>query len=291
MFTRSRFSLFWHNHTLQLGARTLIMGVVNITPDSFSDGGLFFSRDAAVNHGLELYQQGADIIDVGGESTRPFSDSVDEEEELRRVIPVIEALAKKVPVPISIDTTKGGVAQRAIDAGASIINDVSALRNDAGMGSVAAATGVPLVLMHMLGTPKTMQVRPEYDDVVNDIKEFLGKAVSRALDCGIAADKLIVDPGIGFGKTIDHNLAVLKRLPELSSLDLPILIGPSRKAFIRSLLKEEMNTEILPRMPAAEIGTQAAVCTAALNGAHIVRVHDVRNTRAALAIVDAIAGA
>jgi dihydropteroate synthase len=267
------------------------MGVVNVTPDSFSDGGHFFSFDAAVAQGQKLVQEGADIIDIGGESTRPFSDSISIEEETKRVVPVIEALAKQVSIPISIDTTKAAVARNALDAGASIINDVGALRLDAEMAAVAADYGVPVILMHMLGTPKTMQVSPVYDDLISDIKTFLEDAIDRARQNGISRRNIIIDPGIGFGKTLEHNLRIIKRLHELETLDAPILIGPSRKTFIRKLLKDSDANDIIPDHPVVEIGTQAVVCAGVLNGAHIVRVHNVANTRATLKILEAIKNA
>jgi dihydropteroate synthase len=224
------FSLAWGKHRLILGKRTCIMGIVNVTPDSFSDGGKFFTLDDAVAQGQKLFEEGADILDIGGESTRPFSDEVSDEEEIRRVIPVIENLAARISIPISIDTTKAGVARRAIQAGASIINDVSALRLDHGIADVAAEYDVPVILMHMLGTPKTMQTDPVYDDLIKEIKEFLKNAMDYAESKGISKSKIIIDPGIGFGKTVEHNLLLIKHLHEFKTLDVPILIGLSRKA-------------------------------------------------------------
>jgi dihydropteroate synthase len=241
-----------------------------------------------------MVAEGADIIDVGGESSRPFSEQVPEEEELRRVVPVIEKLAKHVSVPISIDTTKAEVARQAIEAGASIINDIGALRIDPAMAGIAASYGVPVILMHMQGTPKTMQVAPVYDNLMEDIRAFLSKAIQFAQQQGIARSKIIIDPGIGFGKTVEHNLLITKHLKTLTTLDAPILIGLSRKAFIRTLLKETSNAEVHPTHPthpAVEAGTQAAVATAVLNGAHIVRVHNVANTYATVKIIDAIKNA
>ena len=282
-------NIVWGSHRLELGKQTRIMGVVNITPDSFSDGGKFFGTDAAVAQGLKLAEDGADILDIGGESTRPFSDPVSTEDESRRVVPVIEALAERVSIPISIDTTKAAVARRALDAGASIVNDISALRMDPQLAEVTARANVPLILMHMLGTPKTMQVEPAYDDVVEDIKFFLADAIERAVENGIRRDRIIIDPGIGFGKTIEHNLLLIQNLKAFDELQAPILIGPSRKAFIRSLLKNnEDSPDIRPDLPVVETGTQAAVSAAGLNGAHIVRVHDVARTVATLRIIDAI---
>ncbi|KPJ79038.1 MAG: dihydropteroate synthase [Deltaproteobacteria bacterium SG8_13] len=291
MTARKRYNLQWGPHRLELGKRTLVMGVVNITPDSFSDGGLFFSSAAAIAQGEKLARQGADIIDIGGESTRPFSDGVPLEEELGRVIPVIETLARSIPVPISIDTTKSEVARRALKAGAAIINDISSLRHDPEMVRVAAECAVPVILMHMLGSPKTMQVSPSYDDVVSHCGDFLQQCVEDAVAKGLDRSKLIIDPGIGFGKTFEHNLTLLRRLSEFQHFDLPILVGTSRKAFIRDLLKTGGDRAPDPQDPVVETGSQATVVAAAMNGAHIVRVHDVANTSVTLKIIDAIINA
>ena len=288
MISRRCYDLKWGRYSLVLGRRTCLMGVVNVTPDSFSDGGKFLARDAAVAQAERLVQEGADVIDIGGESTRPYADPVPVEVELERVLPVIETLAQRVVVPISIDTAKAAVARRALKAGASMINDISALRHDSEMTRVAAENGVPVILMHMLGSPQTMQVTPVYRDVVAEIGAFLAQAVNLAEKGGIARDRIIVDPGIGFGKTVDHNLLLIKNLAQLQDLDLPILIGPSRKAFIRKLLKENPEEEIRPDMTIVETGTLAAVCAAVISGAHIVRVHDVASARAAVKIIDAI---
>jgi dihydropteroate synthase len=286
------YTISWGSHNLVLGEQhTAVMGVVNVTPDSFSDGGKFFSFDTAVSQGQKLAQEGADILDIGGESTRPYSDSVSVEEETRRVVPVIEALARQVSIPISIDTTKSEVARRALDAGASMINDVGALRLDTGLATVASDYGVPLILMHMLGIPKTMQVCPVYADLIPDIITFLEDAMKRAMQNGISKSNIIIDPGIGFGKTLEHNLLIIKHLHEFEALDAPIMIGPSRKSFIRKLLKDSDTKDIIPDHPVVETGTQAVVCAGALNGAHIVRVHDVANTRATLKIIRAIKNA
>ena len=266
----------------------MIMGILNVTPDSFSDGGNFFNCDDAVAHGEKLVEDGADIIDIGGESTRPFSDFVSAEEESGRVIPVIEKLAKRVSVPISIDTTKAKVARRALEAGASIVNDIGALRFDPDMASVVSKFGVPVILMHMLETPKTMQDFPEYDDLIKEIKSFLADAIKRAEKSGIPKTNVIIDPGIGFGKTVEHNLLLIKNLHEFSSLDVPVLIGSSRKAFIRKILKDETGQDIRPDLPMVETGTQASIAAAIFNGANIVRVHDVANTCATVKIADAI---
>ena len=282
------YTLQWSGHSLELGVKTCVMGILNTTPDSFSDGGHFFNLDEALAQGEKLVAAGADILDIGGESTRPFSEGVPEEEEIRRVIPVIETLAPRIPVPISIDTTKATVAARALDAGAAIINDVSALRLDPEVATVAAKGGVPVILMHMLGIPRTMQVDPVYTDLFGDIRSFLETAINTAVSKGINRGLLIADPGIGFGKTVEHNLLLVKHMEAFDSLDVPLLIGPSRKAFIRTLLKGDSEREITPDLPEVATGTQAAVAAAVLSGAHIVRVHDVAATRATVTLIDAI---
>jgi len=288
MTVRKTYQLSWSNHTLELGRQTRIMGVVNITPDSFSDGGKFFGTDVAIAQGEKLAAGGADILDIGGESTRPFSDPVAVEEEIRRVVPVIDQLVQRVSIPISIDTTKAAVARRALEAGASIINDVAALRFDPGLAALAVEFDTPLILMHMLGEPKSMQVSPDYDNLIDDIRTFLEDAVNRAVELGVPRSKIIVDPGIGFGKTVTHNLLLLKHTQAFASLDLPILIGPSRKAFIRKILKQAHEKDIRADLPMVETGTQAAVAAAVLNGAHIIRVHDVANTVPTVKILDAL---
>jgi dihydropteroate synthase len=285
---RKIYHLSWPNHTLELGRQTCVMGIVNVTPDSFSDGGKFYSTDAAVARGEKLAADGADILDIGGESTRPFSDPVPVEEEIRRVVPVIEKLARRLSIPISIDTTKADVARRALDAGAAIINDVAALRSDPGLAALAVEFDTPLILMHMLGEPKSMQVAPRYDNLIEDIRSFLEDAVAKAGKLGVPRSKIIVDPGIGFGKTITHNLLLLKHVHAFTALDLPVLIGASRKAFIRKILKQAHEEDIRPDLPIVETGTQAAVAAAVLNGAHIVRVHDVANTIATVRVLDAL---
>jgi len=291
MHFRTSYRLEWGRHSLELGRRTCVMGVVNVTPDSFSDGGRFFNSAAAVAQGLRLAAEGADIIDVGGESTRPFSEAVSDEEEIRRVVPVIAELAGRIRVPISIDTTKAAVARRALEAGAAMVNDIAALRFDPGLAGVAAEFGVPVILMHMQGEPRTMQVTPRYDDLVGEIYSFLQDAAAAAERQGISRSKVIVDPGIGFGKTPEHNLQLIRRLPEFAGLDLPLLVGPSRKSFIRKLVRLEGEKDVSPDLPAVETGTQAAVAASIFNGAHIVRVHDVANTVATVKVVDAIVNA
>ncbi len=282
------YTLNWPNHKLILGPHATIMGIVNVTPDSFSDGGRFHAVHAAIAQAERLVASGADIIDIGGESTRPFADDVPAEEEIRRVLPVIKQLAGRIPVPISIDTTKAEVAEAAIEAGAAIINDITALRMDPKLSQVAARYRVPVILMHMKGTPRTMQLDPTYGDVVHEVREFLYDAVNRAVSAGIDRKKIIIDPGIGFGKTGRHNLLLLQRLTELADLGVPILVGPSRKRFIRDLVKAPCQEEIAPDRPEVETGTQAAVAVAIMHGAHIVRVHDVANTKALVKVIDAI---
>jgi dihydropteroate synthase len=283
--------LSWKDYRLELGARTIIMGIVNVTPDSFSDGGRFHSTDDAVAQAERLAAAGADIIDIGGESTRPFARSVDQQEELDRVLPVLEKLAGRIRLPISIDTVKAEVAEAALNAGASIINDISALRMDPNMARVAAEHDVPVILMHMQGEPRTMQINPVYEDVVADVHHFLKQAIDRAVTAGIDHRKLIVDPGIGFGKTATHNLLLIQQIGAFSDLGVPILVGPSRKAFIRKILSADHGVEPAADSPPVETGTQAAVAAAVMNGAHIVRVHDVANTRAMVQVLDAIRNA
>ncbi len=261
-----------------LRGRTHLMGILNVTPDSFSDGGEYFSGDAAVSRGLRMIDEGADCIDIGGESTRPGADPVATEEEIRRVIPVIRELAKLTRVPLSIDTTKSEVAERALDAGAVIVNDISGLRADPALAEVAARYRATLVIMHSKGTPRTMQQDPSYDDVIGEISAYLQNAIILAERAGVG--QIIVDPGIGFGKDLRHNLEILRRLRELQSLDHPVLVGPSRKSFIGKLLD-------LPVAQRIE-GTSAAVAIAIMNGANIIRVHDVREMKRVATVVDAV---
>ena len=274
------FFLSWWNYTLELGRRTHIMGVLNVTPDSFSDGGIYFQKDKAVAHGLSMARDGADIIDVGGESTRPYSEKISAEEELDRVIPVIQALSKEVGIPISIDTCKADVARQALKAGASMVNDISALRFDPEMIPVAAEAGVPVILMHMQGTPTDMQTNPTYKDLIPEILDFLKSAMDRGVAGGIRKDMIIVDPGIGFGKTFDHNLQIIRELGALNALERPILFGASNKAFIGHILNKEPHER--------DTGSMAAVAAGVLNGAHIVRVHNVKKTIDTVKIIDAI---
>lgn len=282
------YTLTWNHHTLELGRRTLIMGIVNVTPDSFSDGGQFYSTEDALAQATRLAASGADIIDIGGESTRPFAEAVSTEAEIERVVPVIERLAQRIERPISIDTTKADVARAALDAGAAIINDITAMRMDKHMTAVAAEYGVPVILMHMQGDPRTMQIDPTYDDVVAEVRQFLKRAIDTCLDAGIDRKHIIIDPGIGFGKTIRHNLQLIRHLEQLAELNAPILVGPSRKRFIREILKDPSEKDMPPDHPDVETGTQAAVAASVLNGAHIVRVHNVVNTYAMVRVLDEI---
>ena len=257
------------------------MGILNVTPDSFTDGGDFFSKDSAVAHGLGMAEAGADIIDIGGESTRPGSDPVEYEEEIRRTIPVIEALARRVTVPISIDTYKAGVARRALEAGASMVNDISGLRFDPGMSRVVAGYNIPVVLMHIKGTPRNMQVNPEYEALLPEIIDYLRASIRIALDAGVRESMIIIDPGIGFGKTFEHNLEILNNLREFTLLEKPLLVGPSRKAFIGKILGNAPTSERLE-------GTAASVAVSIMNGANIVRVHDVKEMVKVARVADAI---
>lgn len=266
----------------QLAEHTLVMGILNVTPDSFSDGGRFFERETAVEHGLRMVEEGADILDIGGESTRPGAELTSEEEELNRVIPVIEAIRRSVEVPISVDTSKSGVARLALNAGADMLNDVSALRIDPGIAELAAERAVPLCLMHMLGMPKTMQVNPEYGDLMGEIIAFLRERAEAAAEVGVEPANILVDPGIGFGKTVAHNLEILRRLRELRGLGYPVLVGPSRKSFIGRVLD-------LPEGERLE-GTAASVALSIANGADIVRVHDVSEMVRVAGLTDAIVG-
>jgi dihydropteroate synthase len=258
----------------------LIMGVVNVTPDSFSDGGLFLDADAAVAHGLRLIGEGADILDIGGESTRPGADPVGEDVELRRVVPVIERLARGGEARLSIDTTKVAVARAAIEAGASLVNDVSALRLDPEMAGLVAETGAGCCLMHMLGEPRTMQEDPRYDDVVSEVKAFLEERLAFAVSEGIDEHSVWLDPGIGFGKTVEHNLELLRRLDEIVAIGRPVVVGTSRKSFLGKLAGGRDEDERLP-------GTIATNVLALERGASVFRVHDVAPNADALAVAAA----
>lgn len=257
---------------LVLGRKTLVMGVLNVTPDSFSDGGKFFDARSAVEHALTMQRDGADIIDIGAESTRPGSEGIPAAKELARLLPVLEALRGKLKIPISVDTQKSGVAEVAIGAGAAIINDVSGLRSDPRLAEVTAKHRVPLILMHMRGTPQTMQRQPFAKDVMKDVASGLRKSVNAARKAGIAKDKIVLDPGIGFGKSFEQNYELLAKLPELAKLGYPLVVGTSRKGFLGKTLERNGKPA-----PAEERiwGTAATVTASILAGAHIVRVHDV----------------
>ena len=260
---------------------TRLMGVVNVTPDSFSDGGRFLSPERAVEHGRTLAAEGADILDVGGESTRPGAEAVSASEELERVGPVLTAL-RGVGATISMDTSKSAVAEAALDEGAEIVNDVTALRGDPELAGLCADRGCGVILMHMLGTPRTMQEAPSYDDVVDDVKAFLAQRLRFALDAGIEEERIWIDPGIGFGKTLEHNLEMLRRLGELRELGRPICIGTSRKSFIGKITRRDVDDRIG--------GTIASNVLALAGGAEVFRVHDVRAVREALQVAEAVLG-
>lgn len=257
-----------------------IMGVVNVTPDSFSDGGRFLAADAALDQALALVREGAAIVDIGGESTRPGSDPVPAEQELARVLPVIEALADSVGVPISVDTMKAEVARRALGAGATIINDVSALRYDEAMAEVVAAAGCPVCLMHMKGQPKTMQEDPRYDDVVAEVLDFLEGRMAFALARGVREEQILLDPGIGFGKTVAHNLALLAGLDRFTSLGRPVVLGASRKRFLGAVLGAEPSERL--------VGTIATTVIGCMAGVQVFRVHDVKPNFEAMRVALAV---
>lgn len=258
----------------------MVMGIVNITPDSFSDGGQCFTSESAVTHALRLEQEGAEIIDIGGESTRPRAEPVPEAKELRRVVPVIEALAAQLKVPISIDTMKPAVARAALEAGASIVNDVAANREDETMWRIIADFGAGYVCMHMQGAPQTMQINPCYKDVVQEVHEFFQDRIQRLKDCGVNRDQLILDPGLGFGKTAEHNLELLARSHSFKSLERPLLLGVSRKSFISKVL----GTKLADRLPAA----LACASLAVESGVELIRAHDVSETLQAVRMIEAI---
>ena len=269
--------------TVPLSKRAHVMGILNVTTDSFSDGGLYSDPDAAVERALQMVEEGADIVDIGGESTRPGADEVLPEVELERVVPVIEALAKTLDVPISIDTTKASVAKAALDAGAVIVNDISALRFDPAMAGVVASSRAGVVLMHMQGRPRTMQAKPTYDYVVEDVAKELEAWALEARQAGIEHERIVVDPGIGFGKTRDHNLSLLKHLGRLCELGYPVLIGASRKSFIGTTLGVPVEERIE--------GTAAVTAWVVAQGASLVRVHDVKTMVRVVRMVEAIRNA
>lgn len=271
------------NHDLDLTHRGLIMGIVNVTPDSFSDGGRFNDHGRAVEHAFTLIAEGADILDIGGESTRPGAEPVDEAEELRRVLPVIRAVRSQTKALISIDTMKAAVARAALDAGADIINDVTGLRGDAAMPRLAAETNAGIVVMHMTGTPQTMQANPHYDDVVAEVRGYFETRLRLLENEGIASERVVLDPGFGFGKALEHNLALMRELPQLSVSCRPLLVGVSRKSMIaKALHSDAMEDRFWP--------TVALSAYAREHGARIVRVHDVKPNREALQMMEAILG-
>jgi dihydropteroate synthase len=257
------------------------MGILNVTPDSFSDGGKYFDKERAVEQALRMQEEGADIIDIGGESTRPGAEKISISKEISRVVPVIQALSSKVRVPISIDTYKSAVAEEAVSAGASIINDISGLRFDPRMPHVAARHNVPVVIMHIKGTPKNMQKDPSYNALIPEVADYLRKGIEIARNAGIADDRIVIDPGIGFGKKLEHNIEIIKKLDVFSGLEMPILIGPSRKSFIGKILGDLSVSERLE-------GTAAAIAICIFNGANIIRVHDVREMVRVARVADRI---
>lgn len=281
MINRRIYNWRCRERTIRLGEKTLVMGILNVTPDSFSDGGEFSDHGNAVTRALEMVAQGADIIDIGGESTRPGADPVPLGDEIRRTVPVIEKLRAQSGIPVSIDTMKSGVALRALEAGADIINDVSAFEADEQMAEVAAETGAGVVLMHKKGTPKTMQHDPAYGNVVNEVRDYLQARLDFAAQQGVGRDRMVIDPGIGFGKTYGHNLELLRGLHTLAECGCPVLVGASRKRFIGHLLGREDPAE---RMA----GSLGVAAWAAAEGAHILRVHDVIETCDVCRIVDTL---
>jgi dihydropteroate synthase len=280
------------NQTLHVGSLPLLMGVVNVTPDSFSDGGLYLDPGAAIDHGLRLAAQGADLLDVGGESTRPGAAPVDAQEELRRVIPVIAGLCRQAAIAVSVDTSKAVVAREAIAAGAQVVNDVTALRGDPEMLGVVVESRVGVCAMHMQGTPATMQTDPRYGDVVREVIAFLRSRRDVLTEAGVARDRIALDPGIGFGKTVEHNLALLSNAWQLHELGCPVLVGPSRKSFIRKVLSEPGRVAhvVSPKQGDLLAGTIGVALALARQRVHILRVHDVALVRQALVLFEESGG-
>ena len=277
---RNNFILKCDGHTIDLTVKPALMGILNVTPDSFSDGGLYNTHQKAINRVDEMIAQGADIIDIGGESTRPGAEPVSEKEESARVIPVIKEIVRKFNIPISIDTRKTEVAKKALDAGAHIVNNVEGLKNNEILGKIVARYDVPIILMHMRGNPKTMQKDIKYRSVISDIIEELKNSITLARDAGIREDNILIDPGIGFGKTTDDNLKIINRINDFKILKKSVVLGPSRKAFIGNVL----NLNVSERLE----GTLAVVAYASLKGVNIIRVHDVMQTRRVIDMVKAI---
>jgi len=278
-----QFQLNCRGKILSLSPVPIIMGILNVTPDSFSDGGEFLDPARAIEQALSMIADGAAIIDIGGESTRPGAEPVSPEEQIRRVVPVIKSLASQNDTPISIDTTSSKVAIAALDAGAAIVNDISALRFDTEIAAVAAQAQVPVVLMHMQGSPHVMQTNPTYVDVVQEVKAFLAERINFAVAAGIGRSQIVIDPGIGFGKTLEHNLLLLRHLADFSDLAVPLLVGPSRKSFIGKVLD-------IPDPHDRLWGTAAAVACCVASGAQIIRVHDVREMSQVVRLTAAISG-
>lgn len=278
--TPSHYELTCGKYTLDLGARTHIMGVLNVTPDSFSNGGQYFRCDRAVDRAKQMVKEGADTIDVGGESTRPGSGPISPQEELERMLPVVERLVEELDVPISVDTYRSHVAERLLQAGAHMVNDISGLNFDPDMGALVSHYDVPLILMHIKGRPKDMQANPEYDDVISEVYSSLCQSVDNALRANIRTQHIVIDPGIGFGKTVEHNLEILKRLREFTSMGYPLLIGTSRKSFIGKILDVPVDDRLE--------GSLAAAAVSILHGAHILRVHDVEPSVRVARLIDAI---
>ncbi len=280
-YLRSDYKIDCRGKVLELGSRTHVMGILNVTPDSFSDGGQFADAGKALAHALEMAASGADIIDVGGESTRPGSEPLSEAEELRRIIPIIERLSSELAIPISVDTYKATVAKKALEAGASIVNDISGLRFSPDMAKIAASYGAAVIIMHTKGTPRDMQQNPVYADVVEEVLSYLDEGIEIALKAGVNREKILIDPGIGFGKTLEHNLEILRRLDEFRGLGRPLVLGTSRKKFIGTVLD-------IPVPAERAFGTAATVALGIERGACIVRVHDVAAMAQAARMTDAI---
>jgi dihydropteroate synthase len=283
---REKFRLKLRSGTLVLGERTLVMGVLNVTPDSFSDGGKYEQPGIAIEHALAMEQAGADLLDIGGESTRPGSKAPSATQELDRILPVLEALQGRLKIPMSVDTRRAAVAELAIRAGAEIINDVSGLKNDARIAEIAAKYGVPLILMHMRGEPGTMQRGPFARDVLQDVARGLRESVAKARKASVAKSQIILDPGIGFGKSYSQNYELLQKLPQLAALGYPLLVGSSRKGFLGTTLARDGK----PAPPEERVwGTAATVTASILGGAHIVRVHDVAEMVQVARVADSVA--
>ncbi len=281
MFGRPKFRLRLPARSLALGQDTLVMGILNVTPDSFSDGGVYLDVDAAAKHALEMEAAGAHIIDIGGESTRPGSTVISAEEEIRRVLPVLERLRGKLTIPISIDTSKSEVAEAAANAGAEILNDVTGLRNDPRLAEIARRKKLGLILMHMRGEPHTMQQKPFAANVIRDVTAGLRRSIATARNAGVAKSQIVIDPGIGFGKSHAQNCEILQRLPELATLGFPLLLGTSRKSFLGTALKQDPGANRI-------WGTAATVAASILQGAHIVRVHDVAEMAQVARVADVL---